>query len=183
MAAGVAVAALSAVATTRDWLSIEVGAGLVSQDVLAGLRAASPLGSALSLVVLAAWGTVLVTRRRARRVAALVAAGASAILAMVIVTWLLGAVESAREGLSVAGVAEHDVGLGVWVWGALSCSLGSLALSLAAYTSAPGWPEMGSRYDAPGPRSTEPPVIDLDAPMAVWKAMDEGRDPTIGPSA
>ena len=38
----------------------------------------------------------------------------------------------------------------------------------------PGWPAMGSRYDAPAARAERPapPTQDL------WRALDEGRDPT-----
>lgn len=183
VALGVAAAALTAVATTRDWLTVHVGAGLVPQDVLAGLREASPLGSALSLVVLAAWGTILVSRRRTRRVTALVAAVAALALGVVIVTWLSGAADSARDTLRLGGVNQPDVGLNPWVWLALLGTIGSVALGLAAYLSAPGWPEMGSRYDAPGTRPAHSEQTDLDAPLEVWRAIDEGRDPTIGPSA
>ena len=41
----------------------------------------------------------------------------------------------------------------------------------------PSWPEMGSRYDAPGTPApaTEPePTREQD----LWAALDEGRDPT-----
>ena len=183
VAAGVGIAALTAVAATQDWLAVHVGSGLVAQDVLAGLREASPLGSALSLVVLAAWGTILVTRSRARRAAALLANAAALSLSLAIVIWLAGAADSARAALRLGGVGEPDVGLAPWVWLALLGALGSVALSLAAYYSAPGWPEMGTRYDAPSARQASPEGTDLDAPMEVWRAIDEGRDPTIGPSA
>jgi hypothetical protein len=183
VATGVALAALTSVATTRDWLAVHVGAGLVSQDVLNGLREASPLGSALSLVVLAAWGSILVTRRKARQVTALLAATAALALCVVIVVWAADAAESARAALRLGGVAEPDVGFAAWVWLALVGGIGSVALSAAAFLSAPGWPEMGSRYDAPAARRSGPEETDLDAPMEVWKAIDEGRDPTLGPSA
>ena len=54
-----------------------------------------------------------------------------------------------------------------------------------AWRLAPGWPEMGSRYDAPSgggaargeaARAREAPRTDLDT----WRALDEGRDPTTG---
>ena len=41
----------------------------------------------------------------------------------------------------------------------------------------PTWPEMGSRYDAPGsrePSTEETPTREQD----LWAALDEGRDPT-----
>ena len=39
----------------------------------------------------------------------------------------------------------------------------------------PGWPEMGSRYDAPG--HPTPPRI-MSEQRDLWHALDEGRDPT-----
>ncbi len=42
---------------------------------------------------------------------------------------------------------------------------------------------MGSRYDAPVTGS-EPAVVDPEdqSSLELWKAMDEGRDPTAGPA-
>ena len=42
---------------------------------------------------------------------------------------------------------------------------------------APGWPAMGSRYDAPGARAdAEDAAPDTEQDM--WRALDDGRDPT-----
>ncbi len=38
----------------------------------------------------------------------------------------------------------------------------------------PSWPEMGDKYDRP----TGPPAEQADDDLALWKALDEGRDPT-----
>ena len=46
---------------------------------------------------------------------------------------------------------------------------------------APEWPEMGTRYDAPGsavPAPATPAEPDERTGLDLWKAMDEGRDPT-----
>ena len=47
----------------------------------------------------------------------------------------------------------------------------------AAVRYAPAWPEMGSRYEAPvgAPATT---AEDADGNLDLWKAMDEGHDPT-----
>ena len=53
----------------------------------------------------------------------------------------------------------------------------SVVATLAAVLLVPGWPEMGSRYDAPAAapqRARLPPETNID----IWKALDEGRDPT-----
>ena len=46
---------------------------------------------------------------------------------------------------------------------------------LAAVRLVPSWPEMGSRYDAPG--STPPPREETS--LDLWRALDHGRDPTL----
>jgi uncharacterized membrane protein (TIGR02234 family) len=54
----------------------------------------------------------------------------------------------------------------------------ALLPALAALRYVRGWPEMGGRYDAPvGP---EPPAKapEEQENLDLWKAMDEGRDPT-----
>ena len=54
----------------------------------------------------------------------------------------------------------------------------SVVAAVLAVRLAPGWPEMGSRYDAPGRR---PPPADPEdqTSLDLWRAIDEGRDPTL----
>jgi hypothetical protein len=52
--------------------------------------------------------------------------------------------------------------------------------TLAAVRLVPTWPEMGRRYDAPAdtaPAPSEQPAEEQEN-LELWKAMDEGRDPT-----
>ncbi len=188
LGAGVIVAAVTAIATTRNWLAIDGGAGVVSADVLAGLREANPLASALSLVLLAAWGTILVTRRRTRRLIALVAAVAALAVGGAVVSWVPGATTDAAAELTQAGAVSAEASLEVWVWVSLIGALASVALALTAYAGAPHWPEMGSRYDAPGTPAAAsaeqgPADPERDPSIEVWRAIDEGRDPTLDTSA
>jgi hypothetical protein len=53
--------------------------------------------------------------------------------------------------------------------------------TLAAVRLVPTWPEMGRKYDAPvdtttSPAAEQPPEEQEN--LDLWKAMDEGRDPT-----
>ena len=43
-----------------------------------------------------------------------------------------------------------------------------------------GWPEMGRRYDAPADGAAVAPTtpVEEQSSLDVWKAIDEGRDPT-----
>ena len=57
---------------------------------------------------------------------------------------------------------------------ALVGSLLALAAAVLAVRFCGAWPEMGSRYDAP---ATRPQPEDLDA-LDLWRAIDQGHDPT-----
>jgi hypothetical protein len=58
-----------------------------------------------------------------------------------------------------------------------------LALVGAAFAVrlVPAWPEMGSRYDAPQRRAEPPDPADMDE-TDLWRAIDQGRDPTDPPA-
>ena len=73
------------------------------------------------------------------------------------------------------------VALTAWPWFTAAGLVGAVVCGAIAYRVAPHWPEMGSRYDAPGP-STEPQTTDLTSGVDVWKAIDQGRDPTADSS-
>ena len=62
-----------------------------------------------------------------------------------------------------------------WFWVYLACAALCLVASGLAVRLAPAWPEMGSRYDAPGSAPTAREETGLD----LWRALDEGRDPTL----
>ena len=70
-----------------------------------------------------------------------------------------------------------SLGLVVGVLAIALCALLVLATTVLALRLVRTWPEMGSRYDSPtGARetTTEQPTENID----IWKALDEGRDPT-----
>ena len=179
---GLVAAGLASVAASNPWLS----GGATSTEASSTLTvsfdpAESPLAAALGLVLLATWGVLLVTRGLFRRAMAWLGAAAAAGYAVTtaVAPWQLrGAVEESI--LSATGTVEADLGVTAWWWAALA------AAALACATSAVGvlwvrhWPEMGTKYDAPaGAGST--PVADEAVPtenIDIWKALDQGRDPT-----
>jgi uncharacterized membrane protein (TIGR02234 family) len=67
------------------------------------------------------------------------------------------------------------------------CGVGAV-LTLAAFAVAvvasPGWPAMGTRYDAPGARPAASPagsgggIAEPATERDMWRALDDGRDPT-----
>jgi hypothetical protein len=177
LAVGVVSGAL--VAVTSTWTLVDIDGFSVWGDGSAlgdGPTTDLPLASTLSMVVLAAWGVLVVTRGRVRRaVAALGALAALGVLATVVVGGLQ-LPDSAGDQLARVG-ARPGITLSTSYWLVLALSVVSAAAAVAAVALVPKWPAMGSRYDSPGgggSRVEGQPDDDL----ALWKALDEGRDPT-----
>jgi uncharacterized membrane protein (TIGR02234 family) len=174
--AGVVSAALAAVTSARAWIHLDLSGsarvGLTDED----LRADMPLALALSLVVLAAWGVVLVSRGRVRRVVLAVAllADLGVLACAVRAPGTLPDQIRSQLTLGDAGSANPTA---AYFLAILAAVVGLVAIG-AGLRLAPRWPEMSSRYDAPTAAATTPGP---DAPtddLSVWKALDEGHDPT-----
>ena len=111
---GLVSAGLAAVASAKPWLDTGSGDGSSDATMTAvdtGTR--YPLASAISLVLLAAWGVLLVTRGRVRRVFAVLATlAAVALVVSVVVAYLTlpdaaMRAEQAENGLQRPGRAIH----------------------------------------------------------------------------
>lgn len=176
---GVAAGALAAVAATRPWVAgFDAARSRVPLPPDVAEAGEMPLASALSLVVLACWGVVLVTRGQIRRaVAGLGLLAAAGLLATVVTGFLTLPDRVAEAVLDTVATDTPGTGLTAWFWVAAVTTLASVAACALAVAWAPGWPEMGSRYDAPGRGSDEPPPGDRSN-LDLWKSIDEGRDPT-----
>jgi uncharacterized membrane protein (TIGR02234 family) len=179
---GLASGALAAVAGTRQWAEVTGGAPDAAVPVAEAAYADAgqmPLAGALSLLVLAGWGVVLVTRGRLRRAVAVVAAvSAAGLLVTTVVGWWSTRDDMVETFASVGLTADVQTGMTGWFWAALLGAVGSLVATLLAVRYVAAWPAMGSRYDAPGtPRQR---VVDpADAGDGeLWRAIDEGQDPT-----
>ncbi len=190
---GLATAGLAAVASAKPWVgSGRTGGGPGGGDAsMTALDAGTryPLASALSLVLLAAWGVLLVTRGRVRRVFAWVALiAAVALLVSVVVAYFTLPDSAASSYDQMMGRSSQDQGFTGWFWTTAVCAVLALVPTVLAVRLVPGWPEMGSRYDAPGARGVTPgpdgdPTGNTAAEQPVreqdlWQALDEGRDPT-----
>lgn len=161
--AGLLTAGLAALAATRPWY--DVGRGSTLPGMGADLEQTYPAASAVSLVLLAAWGVLLVTRGRVRRVFAAVA--------------VLGGVGLVATAVAAAtDRPEGDPALTAWFWVGAVTGVLAVVPAVLAVRLVPGWPEMGSRYDAPAaeapPRTTGEPMEERE----LWRSLDEGRDPT-----
>ena len=181
---GVGAGALLAVAGGRAWAvpggegALESGGAVAFTIEETGLTEMS-LVSALGLVVLATWGVLLVTRGRARRALAVLGLVASLGVLVTVVVGSGSTADALRRSLEEVGASDTDVRTTGWFWAALVAAVLSVAATALAVRLVPGWPEMGSRYDAPtaaaAPIAVPPEEL---SNLDLWKAMDEGRDPT-----
>ncbi|MET0999324.1 MAG: Trp biosynthesis-associated membrane protein [Marmoricola sp.] len=173
---GLATAGMAAVAAGKPWVeSGSDAAGPAMSTLDSGTR--YPLGSAVSLVLLAAWGVLLVTRGWVRRAFAVVAAVAAVALVGAVVAAYVTLPDSAQSSFDeLMGRGVDQPSFTGWFWTAAVCSVLALVPAFLAVRLVSSWPEMGSRYDAPGAASTTEaePAREQD----LWKALDEGRDPT-----
>ena len=178
---GLASGALAAVAGAQPWVSGSSGTVDTASTATAttldmsGVRE-SPLAAALALVVLACWGVILVTRGRVRRSVAVLGAAAAlgALVTTVVAFWSLQ--DALTEALfAVSGVDTAQVSFTGWYAAALVGAVGSVLATLAAVRFTPTWPEMGTRYDSP---TGEAAPVEPEGNLELWKALDEGHDPT-----
>ena len=167
-------------AASRTWAHVQIATdGLPSDSVDVTGADAQPIVSALALVVVASALAVLAASPRVRRVVGaftvLVALTAAAVV-------LLGgssldnAVDHAvKESPAYTGTGDHDFTTSAWKY--VSALAFLIAAVLAGITAKLGaiWPTMSSRYDAPAAR---PAVTAPQSDAEMWKALDEGRDPT-----
>jgi uncharacterized membrane protein (TIGR02234 family) len=136
----------------------------------------------LALVSLAAWGTVLVLRARGRRVVSLLGLLASLGAAATVASTVGSATDTAARLLG--DVPTTATSTTAWPYVAGVGALVSAVAFVGSLVKAPTWPEMSARYDAPiagsggaqGRAGDRPSEELTDAEL--WKALDEGRDPT-----
>jgi hypothetical protein len=169
---GLVGAGLAAFAGGRAWAAPETTGGTAALVDRSGGHV--PLAAALGLVALACWGVLLVTRRVVRRVVAALGVLVAAGLMATVVVGRASALSSARDAtvnLGVTGVGVHTT---AWWWFGLLTALVALVASVLAVRLCPAWPEMGSRYDAPVSRPATEEMSEVD----LWRALDQGRDPT-----
>ncbi len=192
VALGVAGAGLATVAGAQRSVSVRGPAGQPEVVGLIQSVGQLPLVTTLGLVTLAAWGVLLVTRGWVRRTGGVVGALASiGVLAAVVGgRWTLP--DQTAESYADLGYQVASVDFTWWWWLGLVGAVVAAAAMVVGVWWLRDWPEMGTRYDTPTDRcdpapaegvarsgssrpsepDSEPSGIDL------WKAIDQGRDPT-----
>jgi len=172
--AGTAGAGLCALAGSKPWAAPDGHPGATLVDSAGGHV---PLAAALGLAGLACWGVVLVTRRTVRRLVAVLGAVVAVGLVVTAVVGRSAALDSARRTTVDLGRTPTGVHTTGWWVVALVGAVLALCASAVAVRHAVGWPEMGSRYDAPGGTRETPDPAEMED-VDLWRAIDQGRDPT-----
>lgn len=175
-----------AVAGNSDWVRIDADSRAEAQagvlwDSAPGLGQ-MPLAGALGLVALACWGVILVSGGLVRRV---LAAAATLVGLGALAVWAVASVQLVADVEDRVGAAvlpgEWSVAWTAWFPVAGGAAVLAVAAGVMAWVKAPSWPTMSSRYDAPGSAAQRDPVDLAEADETdLWKAIDEGRDPTSG---
>jgi len=174
---GLASTGLSALAGSRPWAAPDGQAGSTLVEKSGGHV---PLAAALGLVGLACWGVVLVTRGSVRRgVAALGTAVAEGLVATAVVG-RTSSLQSARQATVDLGPSPAGAHTTAWWYVALVAAVVALAAATLAVRHCRGWPEMGSRYDAPTTRRGPQDPAEMED-VDLWRAIDRGDDPTDQP--
>lgn len=175
---GLAGTGLCALAGAKPWAASDRQAGSTLVTASGGHV---PLASALGLVGLAAWGVLLVTRGWVRRGVALLGVLVAVALVATAVVGRSSALDSARKTtVDLRGTATGTHLTAWWVVGLVGAVLAVVAAGFAL-RFVPAWPEMGSRYDAPQGRAEAVDPADMDE-TDLWRALDQGRDPTDPPA-
>lgn len=177
---GLATSALAAVASAKPWMDVAGTAGR-ADAAMAALDTGEtyPLASATSLVLLAAWGVLLVTRGAVRRAFAVLALLAALALVASVVAGYLTLPDAARDSYDeLMGRGARDPRFTGWFWTSAVCAVAAVVPAVLAVRRVGDWPEMGSRYDAPGGGPARPEVGVVEPDRDLWHALDEGRDPT-----
>jgi uncharacterized membrane protein (TIGR02234 family) len=180
---GLAAAGAAALVGNRDWVRVDddgSGDATFATAVASGDLSAPPV-TGTALVLLAAWGVLLVTRGRVRRaVAWLALVAALTVVGFAVQAWI-ALPDDVVEDLSNL---DLEVTRSVWSYVGVLAGVVALVASASAVRSVGSWPEMGRRYDAPaggaasGTRAATP--AEEQGSLELWKALDEGRDPTDG---
>ncbi len=165
---------LSALAGSKPWASPDGQAGSTLVDKTGGHV---PLAAALGLVGLAAWGVLLVTRGWVRRVVAILVAVTAVGLVVTAVVGRSAALHSARNATVDLGRTPTGAHATAWWYVGLVGAVLALAAAAVAVRTVSSWPEMGSRYDAPTTRDEVVDPAEMEE-VDLWRAIDQGRDPT-----
>lgn len=168
-------------AASRTWAHTSVQAsGVPTAPVDVAGSEAVALVPALALVVVAAALAVLAASVRIRRAVGLLIV-VVAVIGFVVILRAAGAIDNAVDaavhdspafiGTNAPDVVSHSV----WRWVAATAFVLSALVGIVIMRFGALWSTMGRKYDAPKAH-TAPKEVESEAD--IWKALDEGTDPT-----
>jgi uncharacterized membrane protein (TIGR02234 family) len=178
--ATLAAGGLAFFAASRTWARVEVATdGLPSDVVEVTGTDAQPLVPALALVVVTAALAVLAASARLRRVVGVLTVLVSVGAIVVLATGGSAVVDAARAAVELSpaytGSTEVDPATSPWRFVAMAAFAFAALLGAVTVRFAGRWPTMGARFEAPG---SVAPTAAPETSTDIWKALDEGRDPT-----
>ena len=175
-----AVGGLAFLAASRPWARVKLSTeGLPPDTVKVTGSDAYPLVTALALVVITASLAVLASSGRIRvAVGVLTALVSAAAIGILLLDG--GSLDSSFRSAVKASPAftsgdVDPVSASAWKYVAVAAFVLAAVLGVVTARFARTWPAMSSRYDAP---SARPKVAAIESESDMWKALDDGRDPT-----
>jgi uncharacterized membrane protein (TIGR02234 family) len=187
---GLVSAAVVAVGMSRAWVKAAATvAGLPRIEVSVTGAELESLAGALGVVLLAAFGAVMATRSRTRQAVGLLLV-AGAVVVLVAAVHAADPAPLLQHRLAAKGWSPgsgYTASTQAWRWLVAAGAVGCLVTGVLVVARGRAWATMGRRYDAPA--TMEPPAEVGEEPAgaealegeALWRALDEGRDPTRGP--
>jgi uncharacterized membrane protein (TIGR02234 family) len=185
---GLAAGGLALLGVSQPWARAEIAAaGVPRSTVEVAGTSAVPWVGALTLVVLAAALALVPTGGWARRAIGVIMLLAAAGVVLGSTTAGSAVDDALREDLAQSpasggvddATAADAADRPAWRWLTLGSGAAGIAVGVLAAGRGGRWPTMGSRYDAPRSRDRDPAPSEGETEEAdLWRAMDEGRDPT-----
>jgi uncharacterized membrane protein (TIGR02234 family) len=179
---GLASSGLCALAVARPWAKATATVrGLPPIEASVDGADVAPVAAALAVVCLAGFGAVLATRGWVRRAigVVIVAAAAAVVVVAAVPASTTGLLEDAlsAHGWTGGGYARSITG---WRIAAVASGLVVMAAGAAVARFAGDWATMGARYDSPaeGRRAAAAAADEPMSEAALWRALDDGADPT-----
>ena len=174
-----AAGAVALFAVTRVWASSTVRTpGLPTDRVAVSGVDAAPILAGLAVVIVAGGLAVMAAGGWLRQFVGLLIAAVAAFAALRALTLNPGGAalgRALRDSPAYVGGASPPVNGAAWPWlAALAFALASV-LGVVVAVRGRAWPRMSARYER-----KPPPVAEPTAGDELWRAQDEGHDPTLG---
>ena len=172
-----AAGALALFAVTRAWASATVRTpGLPTNEVSVSGVDAAPILAGIAVVVVAAALGVVAAGGWLRQLIGLLIAALAGFAALRALTLNAGGPALRRaltDSPAYIGGANPSVQGGIWPWVAALAFAIACALGVAVLIRGRTWPRMSTRYE----RDVQPDTTDESD---LWRAQDQGQDPTLG---